>query len=868
MADAILPSEAVGADNRAWELCKENAQPVKRGRKAAALSARLEEGVAPAASEAEQREAWEAKLAAEAAGGDPIAPWCDYIKWQQDANVTGGGPNPLLPLLERCAHAFKDDQRYADDARYLRVWIMYADLVRDAEPLFDYLYGRQIGQMQTLFWESWAAVLEAKRKMDAADQAFTRGELIRAQPLQRLQRAHQQFQHRLVKRIMTAPPEAASNVSSSAEPGGARAPKERKALNRLKKSEAKPGVNRPTTQRAEKPLGRAPPNPSSSAASGGGGALSSLGNFQIFEDVDSAEAEEGPSAWETGTATENIKENTARATAWTEARIPDSKARARPAAAVPAAPAAPFSIAVDEDLAEALEQGPPAGGASDEAAARAPMRLQLAGPSLRDGSHAAAHADLANNPLARFVSPEAPPPRRAAPTSSENVASNAGGGAAPALAPAANSAPAAEQAAEQAVGFERSLLVGPDGDECCFEEARARARHGYGLKAAGPAPPPVEGDYVSSGEEDEEEDGQAAAAAAAAPAKFDIFCDEGAEDAAPTPAAAATPGFAIFCDDGAAAADEPEPLIAFTPAPAPGGGFTIFDESTAAPDENAPAAADVAAAIRGRAAERAAEAQHQAEAADATDDGLTINTKAALADLMPCFSDEVSADGGSAAPEPAALARLPTATPGPVPSAARRPFGATAGPVAVCEDTPLRGPKPRAGADTLCAETPTARRGALGTLGAAPGTAAAPLTARPVRTPALAPHPAATPGLAARFAATPGSVLKGVLGLAATHSTVPRSNSKAIYSRRPPTPDSQEKVSPEYTINTKAAMADLLPCFEGGVEEGDEGEESPALAPAPAPAKFDIFCDEGAEDGAPPASAGFTIFDEKAAASE
>ena len=78
-------------------------------------------------------EEFEARVRAEASGGDPLAPWCEYIRWQRDVSVTGTG---VLPLLERCAHTFKDDSRYEDDARYLRVWIAYADLVRDAEPLF------------------------------------------------------------------------------------------------------------------------------------------------------------------------------------------------------------------------------------------------------------------------------------------------------------------------------------------------------------------------------------------------------------------------------------------------------------------------------------------------------------------------------------------------------------------------------------------------------------------------------------------------------------------------------------------------------------------------------------------------------------
>ena len=130
----LTPSLSVPS-HAAWETCKENAQPVKRGRNANALSERLEKGVRPDEEDAAKRAEWEALIERESSGGDPLDAWCGYIRWQQDTCVTGGGPRAeqMLPLLERCAFALKDDERYKDDHRYLRVWVQYADLVhRDA----------------------------------------------------------------------------------------------------------------------------------------------------------------------------------------------------------------------------------------------------------------------------------------------------------------------------------------------------------------------------------------------------------------------------------------------------------------------------------------------------------------------------------------------------------------------------------------------------------------------------------------------------------------------------------------------------------------------------------------------------------------
>ncbi|KOO30814.1 mitotic checkpoint serine threonine-protein kinase bub1 beta [Chrysochromulina tobinii] len=247
----------------AWETCKENAQPLRRGRKVEALNAGLEAGAAKVSEvQKQERETWEARLVAEATGGDPL------------------------------------------------------DRVRDAEPIFDYLYARHIGQLHALFWISWAAVLESKRKLDEADKVLTRGELMRAQPAGRIKQKHAEFEARLMRKHILAPPEDAVEAMSNG--GGAsssRPSKERSALNRMSKREAA-GPHRPTTQRAPAPLSRAPPSRPAAAAVGGRG-----GNgFLIFEDENQApgtrELEDAPEPWEMGTATDNAKENTGEATPW------------------------------------------------------------------------------------------------------------------------------------------------------------------------------------------------------------------------------------------------------------------------------------------------------------------------------------------------------------------------------------------------------------------------------------------------------------------------------------------------------------------------------------------------------------------------
>jgi len=66
----------------------------------------------------------------------------------------------LLPLLESTNRRFIDDGRYAQDIRYLKLWIQYARHVERREEIFSMLGSREIGTKHALFYEEWATALE------------------------------------------------------------------------------------------------------------------------------------------------------------------------------------------------------------------------------------------------------------------------------------------------------------------------------------------------------------------------------------------------------------------------------------------------------------------------------------------------------------------------------------------------------------------------------------------------------------------------------------------------------------------------------------------------------------------------------------
>lgn len=69
-------------------------------------------------------------------------------------------PSHVLPLLESTTRRFIDDVRYSQDARYLKLWIMYARHVERREEVWAFLESRDIGTRHASFYEEWAMASE------------------------------------------------------------------------------------------------------------------------------------------------------------------------------------------------------------------------------------------------------------------------------------------------------------------------------------------------------------------------------------------------------------------------------------------------------------------------------------------------------------------------------------------------------------------------------------------------------------------------------------------------------------------------------------------------------------------------------------
>ena len=80
-----------------------------------------------------------------------------YVRWMQDSYPSG---NPdLVGLLERATREFKDDERYRNDERYLKLWIGYANQLPNPTEVFKFLRVSKIGDQLALYYvaTAWTA---------------------------------------------------------------------------------------------------------------------------------------------------------------------------------------------------------------------------------------------------------------------------------------------------------------------------------------------------------------------------------------------------------------------------------------------------------------------------------------------------------------------------------------------------------------------------------------------------------------------------------------------------------------------------------------------------------------------------------------
>ncbi|KAG9268157.1 mitotic checkpoint serine/threonine-protein kinase BUB1 beta [Astyanax mexicanus] len=186
-----------------WELCKENIQPLRRGRAISALHQALQQQEGSSAALNQQKQAYETELRMYD-GDDPLDVWDRYIKWTEQNYPQGGKESSFSILLERVVMKFTEEKKYHNDARYVDLWIRFAEGCSDPLDVYRYMQSQGIGTMQASFYISWSEEYEKRGNSRMADTIFQDGLKCGAEPLDKLQQFHKALQARVCRQMMTS----------------------------------------------------------------------------------------------------------------------------------------------------------------------------------------------------------------------------------------------------------------------------------------------------------------------------------------------------------------------------------------------------------------------------------------------------------------------------------------------------------------------------------------------------------------------------------------------------------------------------------------------------------------------------------------
>ncbi|KAJ9648780.1 protein kinase [Coniosporium tulheliwenetii] len=191
------------------ESSKENIKVLPCGRSAKALASILSPrgpSAAPLASPSHTedlnsaiRAEYEAELLHITDSDDPLDIYDRYIRWTLDAypSASATPASGLLALLERATKHFISDPVYANDPRYLKIWLHYIRLFSDApRETFAFLARHHIGEALALYYEEFAAWLEGQGRWTQAEEVYEMGLQKEARPRERLSRKFGEFQRR------------------------------------------------------------------------------------------------------------------------------------------------------------------------------------------------------------------------------------------------------------------------------------------------------------------------------------------------------------------------------------------------------------------------------------------------------------------------------------------------------------------------------------------------------------------------------------------------------------------------------------------------------------------------------------------------
>ncbi|KAF9110660.1 hypothetical protein BGX27_006033 [Mortierella sp. AM989] len=122
-----------------------------------------------------------------------------YVSWTIENYPQGGAQghdSRLVSLLEQAIVSFKDDERYKNDPRFVKLLVLYSEKVEFPMDVFNFMETNRIGSEISMYYEEHADYLESREEFEKAKDVFLLGIHRRARPLGRLKRLFEEFERR------------------------------------------------------------------------------------------------------------------------------------------------------------------------------------------------------------------------------------------------------------------------------------------------------------------------------------------------------------------------------------------------------------------------------------------------------------------------------------------------------------------------------------------------------------------------------------------------------------------------------------------------------------------------------------------------
>ncbi|XP_076983550.1 mitotic checkpoint serine/threonine-protein kinase BUB1 beta [Tamandua tetradactyla] len=218
MKEGGAQSEAMSLEGDEWELSKENVQPLRQGRIMSTLQGALAQQESACNTTLQhQKRTFESEIRFYT-GDDPLDVWDRYINWTEQNYPQGGKESNMSTLLERAVEALQGEKRYYSDPRFLSLWLKLGHLCNEPLDMYSYLHNQGIGISLAQFYISWAEEYETRENFKKADMIFQEGIQRKAEPLERLQLQHRQFQARVSRQTLLTLEKEEEEVFESSGP--------------------------------------------------------------------------------------------------------------------------------------------------------------------------------------------------------------------------------------------------------------------------------------------------------------------------------------------------------------------------------------------------------------------------------------------------------------------------------------------------------------------------------------------------------------------------------------------------------------------------------------------------------------------------